>query len=146
MKTFIKNVPWQFARTYTVMLVCFTATGCAKGVETVPMARLAELLCLAVVGGFLMEASFGKCIFKRMAYPKRVCVFVVLFAGATYACAAIFGWGDEMELGDYIRIAGLFIACGLLSVTLFEIEHWARGREYTWKLRDYQNRRERDHE
>lgn len=145
MKTFIKNVPGQFARTYTAMLVCFTAIGCAKGVETVPMARLAELFCLAAVGGFLMEASFGKCIFKGMAYPKRVCVFVVPFAAATCACAAMFGWGGKLELGGCIRIAGLFIACGLLSVALFEIGHWARGREYTWKLRDYQNRKERDH-
>lgn len=147
MKTYIKNVPWQFARTYTVMLVCFTAIGCAKGMEMVPMARLAELLLLAVVGGFLMEAAFGKCIFKKMTYTKRMCVFVIPFATATCACASVFGWSDGMEhIGDYIRLGALFAACGILSVVLCEIEHWIRGREYTWKLKAYQNREEKNGE
>ncbi len=146
MITFIKNVPMQFARTYTVMLVCFTAIGCAKGVELVPVARLLELALLAVVGGFLMEVAFGRCIFKRTAYSKRVCVFIIPFAAATYAFAAGFQWVPGMALGDYLKLAGLFVVCGLLSVSLFEIEHWVRGRKYTGKLRDYQNRKEHEYD
>lgn len=141
MKTFLKNVPGQIARIYMVMQVCFTAISFARGVKTVPTARLAELLLLSVIGGFLMEAVFGKCILKRTTYVKRVLIFIVPFAGATLLCAAVFRWDIKLdEVGTYIKFAGIFIACGFVSVILFEIEHWLRGREYTWKLKEYQNR------
>lgn len=147
MKTFFNNVPGQIARTYTVMLVCFTAISIARGVETIPTVRLAQLLLLSVIGGFLMEAAFGKCIWKQAAYGIRVCIFIVPFAGATLLCAAVFQWDVKLdEVRTYIKFAGIFIACGIVSVLLFEIEHWIRGREYTWKLKEYQNKEDRDEE
>lgn len=145
MKTFLKNVPGQIARIYMVMLVCFTVISLAGGVETIPTVRLAQLLLLSVIGGFLMEAAFGKCILRRTAYVKRVCIFTAPFAGATLLCAAVFRWDINLgEVRTYIKFAGIFIACGIVSVILFEIEHWIRGREYTWKLKEYQNREDKD--
>ena len=40
----------------------------------------------------------------------------------------------------YLKFIGIFLGCGLLSVLLFEIEHRIKGKEYTKKLKEYQNK------
>ncbi len=140
MKEFLKNIPGQIASTYTIMLVVFFIMNKKMGISQVPLNRLIELFLLAVIGGILMEAAFGKCLIRRLSDIKRVCLFLASFAGITFLCAALFGWITEFELlGTYIRFIGIFLVCGVISVVLFELEHRIRGREYTRRLKEYQN-------
>lgn len=135
----MKNIPGQIAVTYTIMMVCFTIISWLKGIDTIPTARLAELFLLSVAGGIWMEVSFGTCVIQKMADAKRVCIFTVPFAMITFLSAVIFQWITEWkELGTYLKFAGIFLVCGVISIALFEIEHIIRGKKYTEKLREYQ--------
>ncbi|MBD5136607.1 MAG: hypothetical protein HDT39_11710 [Lachnospiraceae bacterium] len=140
MKKFLKNVPGQIAGTFAIMVVCFTIISLSRGVETIPIRRLAELLLLAVIGGILMEFAFGTCIFKQMTDVKRVCIFIVPFSIITFICSIAFCWITKLDvISTYIKFVGIFIGCGVISIVLFEIEHLIRGKKYTAKLKEYQN-------
>ncbi len=139
MKEFLKNIPGQIASTYTIMLVVFFIINKKMGISQVPLNRLMELFLVAVIGGILMEAAFGKCLIRRMSDKKRICLFLVPFAGITFICAALFGWVTEFDMLDtYVRFIGVFLVCGVVSLIIFEVEHQIRGREYTRKLKEYQ--------
>lgn len=141
MKKFIKNIPGQIASTFAIMVVCFTAISFSKGIETIPTTRLAELLVLAIIGGIWMEFAFGTCIIKKLSDVKRICLFIVPFALVTFLCAVIFQWITELNVvGTHIKFIGIFFVCWLISIIIFEIEHSIRGKKYTKKLREYQNR------
>lgn len=140
MKEFIKKVPEQIAGTFTIMVVVFTVIASINGIESIPVIRLGEMFFLSVIGGILMELAFGKCVFKQMNDVKRVCIFIVPFAVVTFLAAIIFEWITELDsITTYIMFIGSFLVCGVISVLLFEIEHRLRGREYTKKLKEYQN-------
>lgn len=139
MKNFIKNIPGQIAGTFTVMTICFTIISFALGVKTIPVTRLAELFLLSVPGGIWMEFSFGTCFIKKMADEKRACIFVVPFAAVTFICGVMFRWITELtRISTYIKFAGIFLVCLVISILLFEIEHRIRGKKYTEKLKEYQ--------
>ncbi len=140
MKNFVKKVPQQTANTFTIMMICFTAISKSKGIDSIPVMRLTELLFLAIIGGVLMEFAFGKSVFKQLADLKRVCIFIVPFAFITFICAVLFKWITQLDkIGTYIQFIGCFLICGVISVLLFEMEHRLRGKEYTKKLKEYQN-------
>ncbi len=140
MKDFMKKVPEQVASTFTIMMISFTVISKSRGIDSIPVTRLEELLFVAILGGVLMEFAFGKCVIKQMADLKRVYIFIVPFAFITFVCAVIFEWITQLDrIGTYIQFIGIFLVCGLVSVILFEIEHWLRGKEYTKKLKEYQN-------
>ena len=140
MKKFIKNLPGQIACTFAIMVVSFTVIALSKGIETMPVSRLLELFLLSTIGGIWMEFAFGTCIIKQMADAKRVCIFIIPFAIITFICGIIFQWITKLEvISTYVKFAGIFIGCWILSIVLFEIEHRIRGKKYTEKLREYQN-------
>lgn len=145
MREFIKRVPAQIASTYTIMLITFTMISSIRGVELMPVSRLAELFLLAVIGGILMEIAFGQCVFRKLSDIKRVCIFMVPFAIVTFLVAVVFQWITQLDvLETYLKFIGIFVGCGVLSVLLFEIEHRIRGRQYTRKLKEYQRREQKD--
>ncbi|MBQ8568976.1 MAG: hypothetical protein IJ446_07145 [Oscillospiraceae bacterium] len=141
MKEFIKKLPMQISNTFFCIIIFFSVISKLKGVEEIPVERLFQFIMLSVIGGALMELSFGECIFKNISDAKRVCIFIVPFAVITFVCAVIFQWITRLDaISTYIKFIGIFLFCGVLSVILFEIEHRIRGREYTRKLREYQQR------
>jgi len=140
MKEFMKKVPQQVASTFTIMMIVFSVIAKLKGIEFIPVMRLGELFFLAMIGGILMEFVFGKYVFKQMEDMKRVCIFIVPFAIITFLAAVIFEWFTELDsIVAYLKFFGIFLVCGAISVLLFEMEHRSRGREYTRKLKEYQN-------
>lgn len=143
MRNFIKKIPGQIISTFTIMIMCFTVISFVRGVETIPVTRLVELFILSIIGGIWMEFSFGTCIITKMSDAKRVGIFIVPFAIVTFMCAVVFQWITELKVvSTYIKFIGIFLSCWLLSIILFEIEHTVRGKKYTQKLREYQNRGE----
>jgi|GEM_PF-1572385 len=141
MKRFCQNALSQIGSTYAIMMAVFTLISILNGVEAVPVARLGQLCILSVIGGTLMEIAFGKIVFRRMADAKRVCLFIVPFCVVTLLFALGYGWITRTDaLSTYLRFFAIFLACGVLSVILFDIEHHLRGRKYTEKLKAYQQR------
>lgn len=141
MKRFIKNIPGQIANTYTIMLICFSVISQVQGKEVVPSKLLLQLLGLSVMGGILMEFSFGECIFKKMSDVKRICIFTIPFCIITFVFAVVFQWITKLSvLETYVKFIGIFLGCGILSVVIAEIEHGIRGRRYTQQLKEYQEK------
>lgn len=139
MKKFMKNIPGRIAATYTIMMVCFAIITRSRGIETIQVVRLAELFLLSVIGGGWMEFSFGTCMIRKMTDAKRSCIFIVPFATVTFLFAVIFQWITELKkISTYLKFAGMFLVCWVISIVLFEIEHIIRGKKYTEKLREYQ--------
>lgn len=140
MKQFIKNVPGQIAGTFAIMMMCFTIISLLKGVETIPMTLLLELILLSVIGGIWMEFAFGTCVIKSLPDAKRICLFIVPFALITFFCAVVFQWITELNvIRTYVKFIGIFLVCWLISIGIMELEHTIRGKKYTEKLREYQN-------
>ena len=78
---------------------------------------------------------------ERFRIVNRTCLFIGPFALVTFLCAIIFQWITELNVvGTYIKFIGIFFVCWLISIIIFEIEHSIRGKKYTKKLREYQNR------
>lgn len=141
MKKFVENIPGQIAFVFTIMLINFTAISLVLGIENVPTTRLLEFFVLAIIGGVLMEFAFGKCIIKNMPVVKRICIFIVPFGLVTFLCAVIFQWITRLDkIETYIWFIGIFMVCGVLSVIIAEIEHRIRGKQYTKKLKEYQEK------
>lgn len=140
MKQFLKNIPGQIAGTFAIMMFCFTVVSLYKGVETIPVTLLLELIFLSAIGGSWMEFAFGTCVIKSMPDAKRICLFIVPFALITFLCAVIFQWITELDvISTYVKFIGIFLVCWLLSIGIMELEHIIRGKKYTEKLREYQN-------
>ena len=111
----------NFWNNYTAKEVLYSLAVINKkiGISQVPLNRLMELFLVAVIGGILMEAAFGKCLIRRLSDGKRICLFLVPFAGITFVCAALFGWITEFDMLDtYVRFIGIFLVCGDISGTL----------------------------
>ena len=142
MKNYWKNVPSQVFGTYAVMVLCFTLISLLRGVQTASVARLAQMFGLAVIGGCLMELAFGTSVIRTMSDIKRVCVFTIPFCIVTFLFAILFGWITKTDqLSTYLIFIGIFLACGIITVLLFEIERRIRGRKYTRQLKAYQKQR-----
>lgn len=140
MKKFIKRIPEQIAATFSIIMIVFTTISYLKGVDTIALHRLIELFMLSVIGGIWMEFAFGKHVIKKMTDIKRALIFIVPFAVTTFLFAVLFQWITKLNLiSTYVKFIGIFIICWIISIVLFEIEHTIKGKQYTQKLREYQN-------
>lgn len=137
---FIKKIPEQIASIFSIMMIVFTTISYFKGVETIATNRLIELFMLSIIGGIWMEFSFDTCIIKKMTDTKRGLIFIVPFAVVTFFFAVLFQWITKLKLiSTYIKFIGIFFVCWIISMILLELEHSIRGKQYTQKLREYQN-------
>lgn len=140
MKKFIKRIPEQIAATFSIVMIVFITVSYLKGVNTIAIHRLIELFMLSVIGGIWMEFAFGKYVIKKMTDIKRALIFIVPFAVTTFLFAVLFQWITKLNLiSTYVKFIGIFVICWIVSIILFEIEHSIKGKQYTQKLREYQN-------
>lgn len=145
MKQFIKNASVQITNTYAIMILVFFLVSFCKGVENIPLMRLAQLAMVAVLGGILMELYFGNYVIKQMADITRCTLFTISFAAITFVCAVCFQWVTHLDsMGTYASFIGIFAVCWIVAVIMGEVEHYFRGRKYTQKLKEYQKRSEKD--
>lgn len=137
---FIKKIPEQIANIFSIMMIVFTIMSYFKGLETIATNRLIELFMLSIIGGIWMEFAFGTCIIKKMTDTKRGLIFIIPFAVVTFLFAILFQWITKLNLiSTYVKFIGIFFVCWVVSMILFEIEHSIKGKQYTQKLREYQN-------
>lgn len=137
MKNFLKKLPAQIASTYACIMFIFIAVRLLKGFDSVATVLLLQLALVAVIGGIWQEFCFGSCFIKQMADVKRLALFVIPFATVTLLLALLFDWMG-LNAGALLRFCAIFVACSLLSLILFEIEHRIQGKKYTAKLKEYQ--------
>ena len=129
------------------MVAVFFVISFCRGVETIPLMMLGQLAMVAVFGGVLIELFFGHCVIKAMADITRCTLFIISLAAITFVCAVYFQWITELDsMRTYLSFIGVFVICWVVAIVIGELEHYFRGKKYTQKLKEYQQRGERDGE
>ena len=140
MKLFIQKLPHEVAQIFSIMMVVFFFTALINGVENISVYRIGQLLAIAVFGGAFMLVAFSDIFIKKVSYIIRICVFIVPFFLITLIFALVFSWFTTSSLMPWLLFIGIFLFCFALSVVIYLISSKIKGKEYTEKLIEYQNK------
>lgn len=144
MRVFMKRLPQEVAHIFSIMMVVFIALALMNGVESVSVYRIAQLLGIAVLGGALMLIAFSDIFIKKVSYIVRICVFIVPFFFITLIFAVMFSWFKIANIITWAWFIGIFLFCFALSVVIYLVTTKIKGKEYTEKLIEYQNKNKDD--
>ncbi len=144
MKFFIKRLPHEVAQIFSIMMVVFFVIALLKGVESVSVYKIGQMLGIAIIGGALMLITFSDIFIKKVSYIVRICVFIISLFLVTLIFALLFSWFANANIMIWLSFIGIFLACFALSVVIYLITVKIKGKEYTKKLIEYQNKSKDD--
>lgn len=140
MKLFIKRLPHEIAQIFLIMMVVFFFTALINGVESFSVYKIGQLLAIAVLGGALILIAFSDIFIKKVSYIVRICIFIVPLFLVTLVFALAFSWFTDSNIVTWLIFIGIFLFCFALSVSIYLITSKIKGKEYTEKLIEYQNK------
>lgn len=140
-KIFFKKLPGEVIKIFGIIMTVFTAVALINGVETFSIYRIAQLFGIAVLGGVLMLTAFSDIFFKKTPYILRICIFIVPFFLITMGFSVAFSWFPSSNVINWLIFIGIFLFCFVLSISIYFISLKVKGKEYTEKLREYQNKK-----
>ncbi len=144
MRIFMKRLPQEVAHIFSIMMVVFFATALMNGVESVSVYKIGQLLGIAVLGGVLILIAFSDIFIKKVSYIVRLCVFIVPFFFVTLLFAVAFSWFNISNIITWVWFISIFLFCFALSIVIYLITTKIKGKEYTEKLIEYQNKNKDD--
>lgn len=144
MKMFIKRLPHEVAQIFLIMMIVFFVLALLNGVESISVYRIGQLLGIAVIGGALLLIAFSDVFIKKVSYIVRICVFIVPFFFVTLIFALLFSWFTNANIITWLIFIGIFLFCFALSIVIYLITVKIKGKEYTQKLIEYQNKSKDD--
>ena len=144
MKLFIKRLPYEVAQIFSIMMVVFFVIALINGVESVSLYKIGQLLGIAIIGGALMLIAFSDMFIKKVSYIVRICIFIVALFFVTLIFALAFSWFTNANIMIWLMFIGIFLFCFTLSVVIYFITVKIKGKEYTQKLIEYQNKSKED--
>lgn len=144
MKLFFKRLPHEVSQIFSIMMVVFLFTALINGAESFSIYRIAQLLAIAVLGGALILVAFSDIFLKKVSYVVRMCVFIVPFFFVTLIAAIAFSWFTAASVKTWLWFVGIFLICFAVSVVIYLITTKIKGKAYTEKLVEYQNKKD-DH-
>ena len=119
-----------------LLLFCF-------GQQTVSVRLLFSVLLAGFASGALQVAAFSDLLIKKLAYGKRMLVFVIPFFILLTAIAALFDWFPLAYAGAWALFAGIFLAIFLVLTAAFEWYYHLTGRKYNGLLGQYRQKKGR---
>ena len=133
MKKFLEGaIEWK-------MRTCFIFTGsvfvtgivyAVTGQSGITLLTLLGLLIVSAVGSLLQWLMVTDVLFKKMAYPLRICLFAVPFLAVLCGCAVWCGWFPAFDIVNWAVFVGIFLLM-LAGITVgFEIYYRVTGRKY----------------
>lgn len=140
MSKFIKRLPYEVSKIFSIMMIVFCSIAFINGVETISLNRIAQLFAIAILGGVLIIVSFSDIFFKKISYISRICTFIVPFFLISLIFALSFSWISIENITNLIIFTLIFLFCFLSSIIIYFISVKIKGKEYTEKLIQYQNR------
>lgn len=142
-KLFFKKLPAEVFQLFGIMMMVFIASALMNGIESFSIYRIVQLFGIAVLGGALILIAFSNIFFKKIHYIIRICIFILPFFFITLAFAVAFSWFTSNIL-NWLVFIGIFLFCFALSIAVYLITLKVKGKEYTEKLKEYQNKNKND--
>lgn len=140
-KKIISQIPKYTAYSFSMSMVVFMVIGLITGVEGMPMSMLIQLLVVCIIAAILQMIAFSDICIKKLAYIKRLSIFMFPFLVVITAFAVKCGWFPVESMGAWVLFIGIFIICFVVSTILFEIHFRITGDKYTGLLNEYKNKK-----
>lgn len=148
MKEFFAKLPQSIMLIFGVVMIVFTTVAFINGFEAVSVYRIYQLLGVAVIAGALMLIAFSDIFIKKMNQILRAVIFIIPLMITTLIFALAFSWFPAGNAKAWAIFATIFLACFAGCFVIFLIinfiEKIIRGKKYTEKLREYQNKNKDD--
>lgn len=141
LKETISQIPKYTAYSFSMSMVVFIVIGLIAGVKAMSMSMLIQLLIVCVIASILQMVAFSDIFIKKLAYIKRLALFMFPFLGVITAFAVSCDWFPVESIGAWLLFIGIFIACFVISAILFEIQFKITGDKYTGLLNEYKNKK-----
>ena len=145
MKEFFAKLPQSIMLIFGIVIVVFTTVAFANGFEALSVYRVYQLLGIAVIAGALMLVAFSDIFIKKMNQVLRAVIFMIPLMITTLVFALAFSWFPTGSLKSWAIFLTIFLVCFAGCFVIFLIinfiEKLIRGRKYTEKLKEYQNKK-----
>ena len=141
LKDIIVQIPKYTAYSFSMSMVVFMVIGLIVGMEGMSINMLIQLLLVCIVAAILQLIAFSDFFIKKLAYSKRLAVFMFPFLAVITVFAVKFKWFPIQSIGAWGLFIGIFVACFIISSILFEIHFKVTGDKYTGVLNEYKNRK-----
>ena len=140
-KEIISQIPKYTAYSFSMSMVAFIIIGLIAGVESMAIGMLVQLLIVCIIAAILQMIAFSDICIKKLAYTKRLAIFMFPFLAVITAFAVKCGWFPVESIGAWVLFIGIFITCFVVSTILFEIHFRITGDKYTGILNEYKNKK-----
>ena len=140
-KEIISQIPKYTAYSFSMSMVVYIVIGLIAGVESMAIDMLVQLLIVCIIAAILQMIAFSDICIKKLAYTKRLTIFMFPFLAVITAFAVKCGWFPVESIGAWVLFIGIFITCFVVSTILFEIHFRITGDKYTGILNEYKNKR-----
>ncbi len=140
-KKIISQIPKYTAYSFSMSMVVFIVIGLIAEVEGISISMLIQLLIVCIIAAILQMIAFSDICIKKLAYIKRLALFMFSFLAVITVFAVKCGWFPVENMGAWILFISIFILCFIVSAILFEIHFRITGDKYTGILNEYKNRK-----
>ncbi len=145
MKEFFAKLPQSIMLIFGIVIVVFTTVAFANGFEALSVYRVYQLLGIAVIAGALMLVAFSDIFIKKMNQILRAVIFIIPLMITTLVFALAFSWFPAGNIKSWAIFLTIFLVCFAGCFVIFLIinfiEKLIRGKKYTEKLKEYQNKK-----
>ncbi|MDO4420079.1 MAG: hypothetical protein Q4B92_06925 [Ruminococcus sp.] len=145
MKEFFAKLPQSIMLIFGIVIVVFTTVALANGFEALSVYRVYQLLGIAVIAGALMLVAFSDIFIKKMNQILRAVIFMIPLMITTLVFALAFSWFPAGNIKSWAFFLTIFLVCFAGCFVIFLIinfiEKLIRGKKYTEKLKEYQNKK-----
>lgn len=138
----VSLIPKYTAFSFSMSMIIFMTIGFFLGEEAMQLKMIIQLLALCTVSAVLQLVAFSELFFDKMAYTKRMCVFMFPFLVVIIGFAMLFGWFPMENIGAWITFITIFLLCFVISLVIFEIHFKITGNKYTGVLNEYKKKRD----
>lgn len=137
----VSQIPKYTAYSFSMSMVVFIIIGLIVGEEEIAINMLIQLMVVCIMAAILQMIAFSNVCIKKLAYTKRLSIFMFPFLVIITVFAVSCNWFPVENMGAWIIFIGIFVACFIISAILFEIHFKITGDKYTGILNEYKNRK-----
>ncbi|MBQ7385917.1 MAG: hypothetical protein IJW04_05350 [Ruminococcus sp.] len=146
MKEFFAKIPQSIMLVFGIMITVFSVTKYISGFRSdISIYMIFQLLGIAVVAGALMLVAFSDIFIKKMNRILRCIIFMIPLMITTLVFALAFSWFPTGSIKSWAIFLTIFLVCFAGCFVIFLIinfiEKLIRGKKYTEKLKEYQNKK-----
>ena len=143
MNKFLKGIlEWKtyVCMMFTGSVIIFWLAAYFQGWEGIPLASLAQLFLLSVIGSLLQGIMFTEWVFKTMAYLARLLGFAVIFLAVLSVFAWKGQWFPAEAFGSWLVFMGIFLVIFVIMTAGYEIYFRITGKKYDGLLGERQKK------